>query len=223
MRCDLGRLPDALADHATLTSVDLTSLRMEDGALAAIATALPRNHSLVSLNLHTPVRTAEALAADASIRLVLDRNRSSAAERAAGGVSREGRWYGYGTGSSFGMPARSDLFKEASPFPHVHMPCTCTCHARAHATHVHMPCTCTCHARAHAMHVHGCLTHPPRAPAMHVHRWSDQPTSRSLRSFPTSPCHLHGLRHAPARRRRGHARHSAYSPPVQLDQSRPLP
>eukprot|EP00900_Chrysochromulina_parva_P010897 jgi/Chrpa1/19809/Chrysochromulina_OHIO_Genome00007009-RA len=90
VHCDLAGLPDALADHESLTSVDLTSLKVEDPALVAIATALPRNRKLLTLALHGSKTTAEVLAADASVRLVLDRNRSSAAESAAGGLAVHG-------------------------------------------------------------------------------------------------------------------------------------
>jgi hypothetical protein len=130
VHCDLAGLPDALADHESLTSVDLTSLKVEDPALVAIATALPRNRKLLTLALHGSKTTAEVLAADASVRLVLDRNRSSAAESAAGG----GEYVAFSTGilpltcadpsivpgvapgsppgGHFGMPSRSELFKE---------------------------------------------------------------------------------------------------------------
>lgn len=128
--CDLSGLSDALARHNSLTSVDVTAMRVDDATLCAIAAALPRNRSLLTLMLPSSAKTSEGLAADATIRVVLDRNRSNAAERLqqspillteiadtqAIGIANAERTVG-GEGSCVGvtalsMPSRSELFKE---------------------------------------------------------------------------------------------------------------
>ena len=131
VKCDLSGLPDALADHGSLTSVDVAAMRVDEQTLCAIANALTRNKSLLTLTLPSAAKTSEALAADATIRVVLDRNRSLAAERlqlqpgelllvgsgsAGATAGRKSPSLRSGSGSLdsavITMPSRSELFKE---------------------------------------------------------------------------------------------------------------
>eukprot|EP00327_Prymnesium_parvum_P043126 CAMPEP_0195643600 /NCGR_PEP_ID=MMETSP0815-20121206/27922_1 /TAXON_ID=97485 /ORGANISM="Prymnesium parvum, Strain Texoma1" /LENGTH=112 /DNA_ID=CAMNT_0040786653 /DNA_START=1 /DNA_END=336 /DNA_ORIENTATION=+ len=80
VRCDLQGLAEELSVHPSLTSLDLAALRIDDPIFVAIAAALPQNSTLLSLVLVSTIKSPQAIAAEASIRVILDRNRAIAAE-----------------------------------------------------------------------------------------------------------------------------------------------
>ena len=87
MKTEVGALADAIAEHGTLTSIDVSALRLDDGALTSIAAALQRNSALLALAWATPKKTAAQTAAESSIKTLLDRNRAVAARQDGTGAA----------------------------------------------------------------------------------------------------------------------------------------
>ena len=90
VRVELQGFADALASHVSLTFLDVAALKLEDEVIAEVAATLHLNATLLHLTLPPSCKGPQAMgtgiskgpqamAADATIRSLLDRNRSIAA------------------------------------------------------------------------------------------------------------------------------------------------